>query len=340
VAHQGDQPLRDCTISVIVPAYNAAATLDRCLAALGEQTRPPDEVIVVDDGSTDDSADIARHYGVRVLCQVNAGPAAARNAGARAACGDLLLFTDADCAPAPDWLEHMVAPFADPAVVGAKGVYGTTQKELVARFVQFEYEDKYDRMRGQECIDFIDTYSAAYRRDAFLSVGGFDESFAFLEDQELSFRMAKSGHRFVFVPGAVVHHRHADNLFWYAHKKYTIGYWKASVTLRHPAKLARDSHTPQILKLQVGLAGVSGVLLMLAIVLQRIRLVRWAFGCWSAFGLSTLPFLRKAWHKDPVVVLLSPLLLFVRAWALGVGFAAGSLRWLTSLGRVCLGQRE
>ena len=93
-----------------------------------------------------------------MLSQANAGPAAARNYGARLARGAILLFTDADCAPAPDWAERMLAPFADPTVAGAKGEYRTHQRELVARFVQQEYQDRYDRMTGQPQIDFVDTY--------------------------------------------------------------------------------------------------------------------------------------------------------------------------------------
>jgi len=162
-------------MSVIVPAYNAQDTLGSCLAALQAQSLPRDryEVIVVDDGSTDRTADIARQYGARLLHQPNAGPAAARNRGAQAARGEILLFTDADCSPARDWIERMTEPFRDAEVVGAKGVYRTRQAEPVARFVQLEYEDRYVRTSRQEYIDFVDTYSAAYRRDIFLANGGF-----------------------------------------------------------------------------------------------------------------------------------------------------------------------
>jgi GT2 family glycosyltransferase len=348
--------MSETSISVIIPAYNAEATLGRCLAALSDQTRSPDEIIVVDDGSTDGTADVASRYAVRVIDQANAGPAAARNAGAQAARGDLLLFTDADCAPAPDWVERMAAAFADPTVVGAKGVYRTTQVEPVARFVQIEYEDKYDRMRGQERVDFIDTYSAGYRRDLFLQAGGFDTTFptASVEDQEFSFRLAQAGHRLVFVPDARVTHIHDRTLAEYARRKFWIGYWKALVTRRYPSKLVHDSHTPQVLKVQMGLAGAGGALLALGAALRlrrsfgslrraqssraqpsrRARLARWGLHCWAAFGLTTLPFVRKAWPKDQAVALSAPLLLFVRAWMLGVGFVLGNLRWLTPVGRV------
>ena len=145
-----------------------------------------------------------------MICQTNAGPAAARNAGAFEARGVLLVFTDADCAPEPGWISALVAPFDVPdlrgaVIAGAKGAYLTEQTGIVPRFTQLEYEDRYDRMIGAESIDFIDTYSAAYRREIFLANHGFDTIFptASVEDQEFSFRLAEKGYRLVFVPEAL-----------------------------------------------------------------------------------------------------------------------------------------
>ncbi len=318
-------------ISVIIPAYNAASTIGHCLKALSAQTCPPDEVIVVDDGSTDGTARMAKSFGVRVISQPNAGPAAARNRGASVVQGDVLLFTDADCAPLPDWVAQMAAAFVGPGVAGAKGAYLTRQREPVARFVQAEYEDRYDRMRGQSSIDFVDTYSAAYRRDVFVEAGGFDATFptASVEDQEFSFRLAARGHRLVFVPQARVVHVHDRTVGEYARRKFWIGYWKARVMRTHPSKLVRDSHTPQVLKLQMGLAGL-GALLVVAGLLDG-RLALCGLAAWAGLLLSAIPFLVKVWQRDRAAVLVAPLLLFVRAWALGLGFLLDSMRWL--LGR-------
>ena len=317
-------------ISVIVPVHNGSQTLPACLQALQSQSHPPDEIIVVDDGSTDDTATVAARFGVTVLSQAKAGPAAARNYGARVARGDILLFTDADCAPAPNWIERMLAPFADPTVAGAKGEYRTRQPELIARFVQQEYQDRYDRMVGQPQIDFVDTYSAAYRRQLFLAAGGFDPTFptASVEDQEFSFRLAEQGHRLVYVPGATVYHQHDRSLGEYVRRKYWIGYWKALVTRRYPAKLAHDSHTPQTLKAQMGLAILGGALLLSG-GLTRSQLAMAGAGlAWSLLLLSGLPFYAKILRRDAPVLTVAPALLFVRAWVLGWGFFLGNLRLL------------
>lgn len=317
--------------SVIVPAYQAAGTLPACLAALAGQNihHGNYEVIVVDDGSTDDTAGIARAAGITVITQPHAGAAAARNRGAAAAHGDLLLFTDADCMPIPGWLEALSAPFTDPEVAGAKGAYLTRQRDLVARFTQLEYEDRYDRMAGSERIDFIDTYSAAYRRDIFLLNNGFDCCFLIDEDQEFSFRLAEKGYKLVFAPAAQVYHQHNRTLAQYIRRKFRIGMWKVRVTQQHPTQVANDSHTPESLKAQLLLAAAGlAALAVTAVVSLVIRSAWWpgliaALLTLLAFELTTLRFLTKIARRDLSVLPAALGLVWVRALALGIGFAAG-----------------
>jgi lipopolysaccharide/colanic/teichoic acid biosynthesis glycosyltransferase/glycosyltransferase involved in cell wall biosynthesis len=313
-------------VSVVVPAFNEARTITSCVAALRSQRYPHDcyEIIVVDDGSTDNTPALAAEAGATVIHQQRGRPAAARNAGIRAAHGDLVLFTDGDCAPFPDWITSLVAPFSQSEVAGCKGTYATYQKSLVARFVQLEYEDKYDRLYGQAYIDFVDTYSAAYRRDVLLANNGFDERFPYLEDQELSFRLARRGYRMVFQPDATVHHRHASTMGDYFRKKFVIGFWKAQVVRRFPDRGVSDSHTPQVLKLQLllmaaALLALAGMILhpYSGFLLAAVALL---------FLLTTIPFVRKAWAKDRAVALSAPLLLAERALALGFGYGWGVLR--------------
>lgn len=318
-------------ISVIVPAFNAEACLAECLEALLIQTcrRTRYEILVVDDGSTDRTAEIARQFDVQLVQQPNSGPAAARNRGAKEANGEIFLFTDADCAPAYDWIEKMAAPMQDPEVVGVKGVYRTHQRELVARFVQLEYEDKYRRMTGQESIDFIDTYSAAYRRRVFNENGGFDVYFPTpsVEDQEFSFRLARKGYKLVFLPDAIVYHRHDTTLGQYWRRKFNIGYWKAHLLRWHPERTARDSHTPPALRIQIGLAGLS-ILFLAAIPL--IRQASWmALASLVVYLLTTVPFMIRTALADPIIALIAPWMLLIRSLALGAGLVAGSFRALT-----------
>lgn len=322
--------------SVIVAVHNGQATIERCLAALVQQTMPREhyEIIVVDDGSTDDTrAQVKSFDEIKLLLQHQAGPASARNLGAQRARGEILLFTDADCEPAPDWIEQMVAPFAKVQVVGVKGIYRTRQRALVARFVQLEYETRYEHMARHMArsgrIDFVDTYAAGYRRTVFLENGGFDPAFATasVEDQEFSFRLAMQGHRMVFVPQAAVYHwGHAGNLWAYACKKFKIAYFKVEVLARHHTKAWNDAHTPQRLKAQILLLGLGGCCLVAGLFWRTLIWV--AVGLGSLFVLITLPFAIKAWTKDKPVAIVSPFLLFLRALALGCGLTAGILGYL------------
>lgn len=321
-------------VSVVVPAYNGVRCISGCLEALMHQTISPEsyEIIVVDDGSTDDTPGVVRRYPVRCLSQSHSGAAAARNLGWRVARGSLILFTDADCTPAPDWIEAMCAPFKDSRVSGVKGIYRTHQRNLVARFVQLEYEEKYQRMERQAAIDFVDTYSAAYRKSVLQAAGGFDVRFpnASVEDQELSFRLAKAGHRLVFQPKAVVYHQHPDTVWKYVRRKFRIGFWKALVHLRHPDKLVRDSHTPQLLKLQMFLLVAGVITLSLACVLGSPTALWLAAVQCALFFATMVPFARRAASSDLAVLPIVPAMLIVRSVALASGLTCGIIVHLSS----------
>jgi glycosyltransferase involved in cell wall biosynthesis len=312
-------------VSVVIPALNAASTIEGCLAALAEQTVRPGEVIVVDDGSTDETPDIARRMGARVLVQDHAGAGAARNHGARAARGVLLLFTDADCAPVQDWVERLVETMDGDGVVAARGVTTSDQAEPAARFAQLEYDEKYRQLAKHENVEFVATYSAAYRRDAFWRFGGFDEGFvgATSEDQELSFRLAREGLGIAFVPSAAVRHHHHTSLRAYVRRKFWIGYAKARIGRRHPDKLIQDTYTPLGLKLQVGFAGLTVLGLAVAPIRRRGLLV--AAAGTAAFAASSIPMVRFARSREPEVMRRLPAYLAARALALGTGLAAGAL---------------
>ncbi|AXC11540.1 glycosyl transferase [Acidisarcina polymorpha] len=313
------------SISVIIPTFNGARRIGQCLTALLSQAGSRDlEILVVNDGSTDDTAAVVGGYsGVRLINQANSGPAAARNRGALESRGSILLFTDDDCVPMPDWLDAMLEPFADPEVVGAKGIYRTRQTALAARFVQIEYEDKYHLMAGLPSIDFIDTYSAGFVRERFLEMTGYDTSFpvACAEDVELSYRMSARGWKMVFVPKAIVYHTHPATFWSYLKKKYKFAFWRVLAVGKNPSKGVKDSHTPQLMKLQLLFApALMAGLLIDRVVRPRVSVSAVVIG---SFLVSTLPFVGRALRKDPVIAALSPLLLAARACAQVLGVAGG-----------------
>lgn len=307
--------------SVIIPAYNAAKTLPDTLVALKNQTAPSGdyEILVVDDGSTDDTADIARRFGVNCVRQKNRGPAAARNHGVREAKGDIILFTDADCTPEPDWLKQMTAPFQDERTAGVKGAYRTGQKEFAARFAQAEFEDRFDLLKKADAIDMVDTYSAAFRKDIFIKIGLFDESFpvANNEDTELSYRLCAAGHVLKFNPDAIVYHLHPNSFAKYFKVKFTRGYWRMVVYRNYPEKAFKDTYTPVVLKLQTMAATLLPPVVLLSFAVPALWPAVLLMG--AGIIVSSAAFSVKTFKKDRVIGLISPAVVLGRSVAFALG---------------------
>lgn len=314
-------PEKQPFVSVIVPAYNSAGTIRITLAALNNQIYPKKlyEIIVVDDGSRDETADVSKEIGARVLAQRNQGAGVARNLGAKEATGEIILFTDSDCEPERDWIERMVAPFKDPAIAGVKGFYKTRQTKSTARFAQLEYDIKCDLLKKQRYIDFIDTYSAAYRRDVFLDSGGFDAVYttASGEDSELSYKLALAGHKLVAAPDAFVYHLHPDTILKYLKKKYRNAYWRVLTWKKYPSKIMKDSHTPNSYKLEVALAPLVLGSFLLAFLWPG---AVWLFALLVVlFVANELNFILYAHKRQPNLLPVVPMFLYLRGLAAATG---------------------
>ncbi len=280
-------------------------------------------MVVVDDGSADATAELARAHGSRVVTLPGLGPAAARNAGAQAASGNILVFIDADCVPEPGCLRALLAPFADPGVAGVRGGYASRQRALPARFTQLEMEEKQARLAASWQIAVMDTACAAYRRDRFLAYGGFDESLpaTSVEDVELSFRMAAGGERMVYAKGALVRHQHPERLVTYLWRKLRFGYFRARLYQRHPGRVREDGYTPRLMPIQILLTAV------LALATLGSPWSPLAQGTAAAAALAflatALPLVRRAWGADRSLALAVPAFLLARSLAQGLGLAAG-----------------
>lgn len=199
------------SISVIVPAYNAEATLGDCLKALRNMTVEPVEVLVYVDGSTDGTEQIARDAGAQVLKNSGPpkGPALARNAAAAVANSDLLWFVDADVVVSPDCLRRLIDDMQANAAVAAFGSYDDKPASLRATSLYANLRHHYVHQRGNPDATTFWSGIGLMRRDIFLQFGGFDwERFPYpsVEDVELGMRVVAAGHRIRLVPSALGKH--------------------------------------------------------------------------------------------------------------------------------------
>lgn len=184
----------DALVSVIVPVYNGGRTLALCLRSVAAQTYAPVEVIVVDDDSTDASADIARSLGATVLrTPANSGQSVARNLGARHARGRILFFLDADVALDRDAVDVAVRTLrADPGIGAICGVYDPEPLLPTTRAARYRATQQYVWFNEVDgTIPGLHTALFAIRAEVFAEVGPFNPALRHTEDQEYGYRLAR-----------------------------------------------------------------------------------------------------------------------------------------------------
>jgi len=224
---------KEIVFSVIIPTYNHAEQLAACLQSMADldYCREHFEVIVVDDGGYVSPeavvSSFGKHLDITLLTQANAGPAAARNTGAARAKGDYLAFTDDDCCPAPGWLSNLASCFANApdcaisgrTINGLSGNLFSTASQTIIDFVYAHYNIDSSKTR------FFASNNLAMPRDRFHAIGGFDPILRTSEDRDFCDRWRHQGYRMMYVPEAVVYHRHmlSFRTFWQQHFHYGRG---------------------------------------------------------------------------------------------------------------------
>ena len=220
--------------SIIIPTYNRPERLANCLKAIATLDYPCDrfEVVVVDDGSKTPLDSVVEPFNnqinLKLLRQENAGPAAARNAGAQVAQGEYLAFTDDDCQPTADWLDRLANGFAaaPEAMIGGKTI-NTLANNIFSvasqKLIDYLYE-YYNPARGKDA--FFASNNIAMPRANFNTLNGFDVSFplAAAEDRDFCDRWNQA-YPMLYIPEARINHYHKLSLvsFWKQHFGYGRG---------------------------------------------------------------------------------------------------------------------
>jgi glycosyltransferase involved in cell wall biosynthesis len=310
-------------ISVVIPARNEAGQIAQCLQSLRNHNLAPDqyELIVVDDGSEDDTADVAQRNGARVIRQPKKGAAAARNRGIAEARGDIVLFTDADCIADEHWVERLGKPLIQASIQGTVGRIVSRQRHWLARLIQAELDERYSRMQQHRLIDFINTGNCGFKR-AILDENHFDESFARIEDLELSFRLARGGNRMIFVQDAIVDHKHPQNLWVYLKRKFHYASFASLLYRRYPDKILSDSRTPSYLRWQLMLVSLAMVSIPFAILWTQFLL--FSLVCFAGAIALSFSFCRRAAHESLALGLIAPFFTLLG----NLAFASGTVKGL------------
>jgi GT2 family glycosyltransferase len=225
------------SVSVVICAYNADRTLEECLESLKHLRYPSFEVIVVNDGSTDGTQAIAERFPeFRLINQENRGLSAARNVGIHEARGEVVAFTDADCAVDPDWLSFLVRRLCSEDFAGVGGPnLPPTEDGWVSDVVAHSPGGPTHVLLTDINAEHVPGCNMAFWRNHLLDVGAFDEVFcAAGDDVDICWRLQNQGYRIGYSPAALVWHRRRNTVRAYLEQQ--IGYGRAESQLRfkHP----------------------------------------------------------------------------------------------------------
>ena len=229
-------------VSVVVCAYDAADTLADCLDSLERLDYPDYEIVLINDGSSDATSEIAYgHERVRVIETTNQGLAAARNVGLAAATGEIVAYTDADTRVDPDWITFLVQPLLSDDDV-ASDVVGSGGPNVVpaddpwmAQCVARAPGGPTHVLLDDQEAEHVPGCNMAFRRDALIEIGGFDPIYLrAADDVDICWRVQARGWRIGFAPAAFVWHHHRSSLRGYWRQQVGYGEGETWLMARHP----------------------------------------------------------------------------------------------------------
>jgi glycosyltransferase involved in cell wall biosynthesis len=228
-------------VSVVVCAFNEQRLIGGCLASLERLDYPDYEVIVCDDGSTDDTLVIARAFAFRVLALPHGGLGAARNAGVAAADAEIVAFLDADAECHPRWLSHLVLSLEDDGVVATGGPnLPVPGAGFVERAVALSPGAPTHVLVAADRAEHVPGCNMAFRKQALQAVGGFDTAFTNAgDDVDVCWKLLDGGGKIAFAPTAQVRHHRRGSVPGYLRQQRGYGKAEVAVSRLHPHRFNR-----------------------------------------------------------------------------------------------------
>ncbi len=237
-------------VSVVVPTYNAESTIEPLIQSLLRLDYPDYEVIVVNDGSKDATKAIVEKSAVKRIDHPKRGASAARDAGLRAATGDIVAYVDSDVTVTPEWLRLLVVPFQDPSIGATTGRTVFQRNGACTSWLR-SMDIERRNARRHEYTRLANGPNSAFRRSLLLEVGGFDPQWFHAEDTEVSYRVWEKGYKIRYVPDAVVNHVAEDDWRDYLRKRYRDAKAFTRMLMRYPrTAILQDDFVESAMKVQ------------------------------------------------------------------------------------------
>ncbi len=222
-------------ISIVVPAYNSKDVIEECIKSILNVNYPEElyEAIIVDNNSTDCTAEIIKKYPVKYVFEERKGSYAARNTGAKHARGDILAFTDADCIVDKNWLKEINETLRDGDIDGVIGFSGGINKNLWAELMQKRYERVINDFTNIEYLQRIDTRNFAIKQDIFIKAGTFNENLLHWGDAEFGAILYSLGYRIVFNKNVKVLHKNLTSIIKIVNTAKNQGFYAFQINRYH-----------------------------------------------------------------------------------------------------------
>jgi glycosyltransferase involved in cell wall biosynthesis len=255
-------------VSVVVPVRNGADMIGDCISSILACDYPPDrhEVLVVDNASTDATAEVVRRHPVRLLTEPRRGVSFARNRGIAAGRGDVFAFIDGDCLADPAWIGELARPFQDPEVGCVAGELRHLPATTAAERQAVRMLGEWQRYAVSSNPPYAITANAAYRREVFESIGPFDTRMPRAQDVELGLRFnERSPFRLAYAEHAVARHRHRSTQRGFFRQQLGWSYGAGLVAAKYHALDGRPSPPPRLRDVATQVRGLAVTVRLLAL---------------------------------------------------------------------------